>query len=168
MTRTFTLVAAAAVAWTAALAVPDAVGQDRRGPNQASEEAAKWVAAAGDRFVLELVGCATTVRLTNDKKASPRGAYEKAFVITPEEAAAAVQVLADCGLWSRPDTLPEFPAGRLLYLRGPDREVRAWRLGGCAEDVSSMVIVRHLLSAAEGERKQALKDWLTHLPADKK
>ena len=138
-------------------------GQQKSGKNQTSEEAAKWVESAGDRFILTLYGSDTTMLVfTTDKDAGAGKTSGKFFVITKEQAAAIVQVLASCGLWSRPDTLPEIHFGRFLAVgRSDERDLRTWRLGEVSDDVSSLVIMQHLLQASKGERQQALKDWLS-------
>ncbi len=162
MARTFYLIAVAVL--LLAVAVPvEAPGQEKRGKNHTTEEAAKWVTTAGDRFALHLYGSGgIELVLTTDKDAGPSQATIKYFLITKEDAASIVQALVDCGMWSRPDTLPEHPFGRFLSVgtRG-GRDMRAWRLGGPSDDVSSMVIIQHLQKASRGERQQALKDWLS-------
>jgi hypothetical protein len=146
------------------MSVPvEATEQAKHGKNQTSEEATQWVAAAGDRFFLELYGTGSQrLVLTTDPRAGAGQSTGRFFLITKGEAAAIVQVLVDCGLWSRPDTLPEIPFGRILTLGTRNgRDARAWRLGDGSDDVSSMVIIQHLLKSSKGERKQALNDWLS-------
>jgi hypothetical protein len=146
------------------LAVTAVAGQQKPGKNQTVQDAAKWVESAGDRFVLTLYGPDTTMLVfTTDKDARAAKTSGKFFVISKEEAAATVQALANCGLWSRPDTLPEIHFGRFLAVgRSDERDLRTWRLGEVSDDVSSLVIIQHLLQASKGERQQALKDWLLH------
>jgi hypothetical protein len=49
------------------------------------------------------------------------------------------------------------------------RDQRAWCLGIPSDDVTSMVIIQHLLKTSKGERQQALKDWLSQpQPMEKK
>jgi len=146
------------------LTVTPVAGQQKPGKNQTAEEAAKWVESAGDRFVLTLYGPDTTMLVfTTDKDAGTGKTSGKFFVITKKEAAAIVQALANCGLWSRPDTLPEIHFGRFLAVgRSDKRDLRTWRLGEVSDDVSFLVIIQHLLQASKGERQQALKDWLSH------
>ena len=47
-------------------------------------------------------------------------------------------------------------------IRLGERDVRTWRLGDVSDDISSMVVIQHLLKTFTGERQQALKDWVTH------
>jgi len=171
MLRTFRVISIAAISMCSLFTV-EAAAQEKRGKNQASEEAAVWVASAGDRFILELYGSANSqVVLTTDKKTGSGQTAAKYFHITSEEAAAIVQTLVDCGMWSRPDTVPEGPHfGRYLTVRTRDmRDQKAWCLGIPSDDVTPMVIIQHLLKSSKGERQQALKDWLSHaLPTEKK
>jgi hypothetical protein len=132
----------------------EANGQEKRAKNSKSEEAAKWVATAGEHFSLSLYGCGDNVVLTTDKKAVAAGPKGTFFLITPDEAAAIAQVLVDCGMWGRADTLPEIHIGRFLSIGD------TWRLGDTSDDVSSMVIIQHLLKISKGERRQAVQDWL--------
>jgi hypothetical protein len=146
------------------LAGDPVAGQQKAGKNQTAEEAAKWVEQAGESFFLRVYGPDTALVFTTDKKAGKGKTDPKFFVITKEEAAAMVQVLVNCGLWSRPDTLPEIHSGRFLAVGLSYEGVQQgiWRLGDVTDDVSSLVIIQHLLQASKGDRQQALKDWLSH------
>jgi hypothetical protein len=146
------------------LAGAPVAGQQKAGKNQMAEEAAKWVEQAGESFFLRLYGPDTTLVFSTDKNAGKGKTAPKFFVITKEEAAAMVQVLVNCGLWSRPDTLPGIQYGRFLAVGRSYEGVQQgiWRLGEVTDDVSSLVIIQHLLQTSKGERQQALKDWLSH------
>jgi hypothetical protein len=156
--------------WTAlaaVLAVIPAAAQQKPGKNRTSEDAAKWVESAGDQFFLTLMGAHRyVVVLTTDKDFDKGDRDLKVFRITKEDAAAVVRVLADSGLWGRNDTLAEIPDGRILTVwKGYAKEQRGvWRLGDAADDLSSLVIVQHLLRSTKGECQQALKDWLSGGP----
>jgi hypothetical protein len=141
-------------------------------PNQQSEDAAKWLADAGDRFAFSLNGCGETVLFVRDKKAIPSG-VKKAFVITGAQAASIVQGIVNSGLWYRRDTAPGGPLPVARYMNigvvGPqDVTGGFWGLGGCADDVSDMFVIQHLLKTFNGEPRQAILDWLAVKPAVKK
>src|SRR5262245_28447803 len=151
------------------LAGAPVAGQQKAGKNQTADEAAKWVEEAGKSFFLRLYGPDTALVFTTDKNVGEGKTAPKFFVITKEEAAAMVQVLVNCGLWSRPDTLPEIHYGRFLAVgrsyEGVQRGI--WQLGQVTDDVTSLVITQHLLHTSKGERQQALKDWLSHGQGEK-
>jgi hypothetical protein len=143
----------------------EAKGQEKPGKNRNSEDAAEWVAAAGDHFFLTLSGSTPyALVFTTDKGFDKKDWNLKVFVLTKEEAAAAVRVLVECGLWSRPDTFPCINFHRTLHVgvRYQGVQKGAWALGAPDDDVSSLVIIRHLVETSKGERQQALKDWLRH------
>lgn len=159
MARTF-IVISVAVSLMVMFAV-EVAGQEKRGKSQASEEAAKWVAAAGDRFMLEIYAGNTRLVFTPDKTAGPGQTTARFFYITREQAAGIAQALVDCGMWTRPDTLPEIQFNRILAVNTLNgRQQRAWQLGSLADDVSPMIIVQYLLKTLKGDAQQALKDWL--------
>jgi hypothetical protein len=86
--------------------------------------------------------------------------------MTKEEAAGIVQVLLETGLWGRSDpphpSIP-FPARRItLHAQGGGGDGRGtWTLGGIEDDVTDLLIVKHLLKTFDGERKEALNKCLT-------
>ena len=161
------LLAACAAPLLALLAVAPVAGQEKRGKNRTSEQAAKWVESVGDQFFLTLTGPPHSYNLvfTTDKRFEKGDRDIKVYVITKEEAAAVVQTLVDCGLWGRSDTLAEIPAGPILQIGKQYAGLQGgvWLLGGADDDISSLVIIQHLLrsSKGKGEREQALNKWLS-------
>jgi hypothetical protein len=136
---------------------------ESRGPNRQAEEAARWLQRNKDRFSLSLTGAARGLVLVTDRKTVP-DSKQPVFLLTQEEAAGIVQTLVDTGLWGRADTLPDGPLfGRYLWV-GPNESgpaaAWAWRLGDAEDDVSSLIIIRHLLDTLKGEREKALREWL--------
>jgi RNA polymerase sigma factor (sigma-70 family) len=144
---------------------PPRKAAEARGPNRQSEEAARWLQTIKDRFSLALTGAprAGSLSFVTDKKVAA-GRRGTVFLLSEDEAGSIVQTLVDTGLWGRPDTLPGGPAfGRYLSVGPSDAEHNAvwvWRLGDPGDDVSSLVIIRHLLDTLKGEREKALREWL--------
>jgi RNA polymerase sigma factor (sigma-70 family) len=138
---------------------------EARGPNVQSEQAARWLETIKGRFSLALTGAprATGLSFVTDKKAAA-GRRGTVFLLSEDEAASIVQTLVDTGLWGRPDSLPGGPApGRYLSVGPTDAEhntVWVWRLGDPGDDISSLVIIRHLLDTLKGEREKTLREWL--------
>jgi RNA polymerase sigma factor (sigma-70 family) len=141
-----------------------------RGPNQTSEEAARWLKANLSRFQLNLDGYGwgwANLRFVTDKKVVEAGPAGRVFWISPAEAASFVQTLVDTGLWNRSDTLPPGPLfGRYLVVGPSPGGSGTWRLGELTDDVTSMFVIQSLLRMFKGEREKAVRDWLA-LPKKK-
>jgi RNA polymerase sigma factor (sigma-70 family) len=140
----------------------------KRGPNREADLAAKWLEENRDKFLIGVdfsggpVDPAPGLLLAINKNAAHPAA--KVHEITQAEAAALVRAVVDCGLWYRSDTIPggPLPPGRYLSIQPPVGVSGVWRLGGVEDDISSMYIIREILSRSEGERKEVLKRWLEH------
>jgi hypothetical protein len=143
-----------AASLVALLAVAPVAGQEKRGKNRKSEEAAKWVESVGDHFFLTLSGPPHSYNLvfTTDKGYEKGDRNLKVYAITKEEAAAVVQTLVDSGLWGRGDTLAEFPAGPMLQIgkQYAGSQQGIWLLGAADDDISSLVIVQSSFSICSG------------------
>jgi RNA polymerase sigma factor (sigma-70 family) len=140
----------------------------KRGPNLLADTAAKWLEENRDKFLLGIDFCFGHPQappgfvLAINKKAAQPGV--KVFEITPDEAAALVQAIVDCGLWGRSDTIPPGPIapGRYLTIQPPSGGTFLWKLGEVGDDISSMYMIREILSRSEGERREVLKRWLEY------
>ncbi len=167
MYRALILAAFGAILALIAFSPTEAQTQQKRGPSRKSEEAAKWLAATGDRFSLSLEGCGYTLVFVTDPRVAAAGPQGTIFLLSADEAATIVQMLVDCGMWGRSDQLPlgPLPPGRYLTVGPSDTQQAApwwWHLGDCSDDVGAMVIVQHLLNTFKGERERALTAWLSH------
>jgi hypothetical protein len=145
---------------------PGAAKKGQKGPKERSnrndEEANRWLRENGDKVVLSVDGPESVLFSTDPRFIAVR-ASQSAFLITQQEAAGVVQVLVETGLWGRPD-------GPQPCLRPPERTLglhaqdagggRWWKLGEVDDDVSSLLIIRHLLNTFDGPRKEALSKWL--------
>lgn len=117
-----------------------------------------WFKMNADKFALTLtgggaMGIANVHFATNPIREA--GGRKDGFKLTNAEAGAIVQTLVDTGMWGRSDMLPGIPfPGRYLHLSS-----YVWRLGMIDEDVTSRIIIQHLLKLG-GEREQAVREWL--------
>jgi RNA polymerase sigma factor (sigma-70 family) len=138
------------------------------GPLKDDSVAGRWFAENFNRFEMQLFNGTSELApvgfVTNEKtvKKGPAGGV---FLVTKEEAASIVQTFVDSGLWGRSDQVPLGPLGpgRFLGLAPSDATTEAgwiWGLGRQDEDVSSRVIIQHLLQISTGEREKAIKAWL--------
>jgi hypothetical protein len=138
-------------------------GQEKRGRNRNAEEAAKWLKENGDKIVL-YVGDPPTrgVLFSTDKKFVEIRPKESSFRMTKDEAVGIVQVLVETG-WghSHPPFLGLQPPARYLGLHAQGADGGGfWKLGDVDDDVSSLLIIKHLLKTLDGDRKAALTKWL--------
>ena len=138
----------------------------QRTSNQKAAEAAKWLDKNADKLVFYFEGYGGKGAIfSTDKKFVDAREKGRAFLMTKDEAAGIVQVLLDTGLWGRSDaphpSIP-FPARRIgLHAQGGGGDGGGiWTLGGIEDDVSSLLIVKHLLAAFDGERREAVNKWL--------
>lgn len=159
-----------------------AIGQDKepkpivdpKKPNQNREQAAKWLQDNGDKLVLYFEGGGSrAVAFSTDKRFIEARGQGNVFLMSKDEAASIVQVLLETGLWGRVDGLQPcipFPARRIsLHAQGGGGDGGgSWTLGGVNDDISDLLIVKHLLKTFDGPRREALNQILSEGVGKKK